>query len=132
MEQISSHKDIVVVYYDGWCKLCAGIVDKVLAFDKKGQILMVPFQEKGKVANAAKVSCSELKSGTMDEVLVVKAEKTFTGAEGVIEVLKTLGGLARFIGLALSVLPNFILNAVYVFIARYRYRIFGKVQCELS
>lgn len=47
-------------------------------------------------------------------------------AEAVIQILIKLGGIYKFMGIVLKVFPLVILNMLYEFIARNRYRIFGK------
>ncbi len=47
-------------------------------------------------------------------------------ADAVIRILLKLSGIYKFIGVTLKIFPVFILNILYDFIARNRYRIFGK------
>jgi predicted DCC family thiol-disulfide oxidoreductase YuxK len=47
-------------------------------------------------------------------------------AEAVIHILLKLGRGYKIIGRILKIFPIFILNGAYDFVARYRYRLFGK------
>jgi len=123
--------DEITVYYDGCCKLCTGIVGGLASHDTAGRIRMLPVQSLDMEMNENVNGCVPQSSSDMAEVILVKGEKVFTGGAAVIEVLKVLGGFYRFIGLVFSIFPYFIIQVVYRFVARHRYRVFGKVQCNL-
>ncbi|MCU4173633.1 thiol-disulfide oxidoreductase DCC family protein [Carboxylicivirga sp. N1Y90] len=130
MKASDSHKNNITIYYDGWCRLCTGFVGRLARLDKFGRIQFVPLQslDVGVKTQEAVVIKPQL---NMDEVILLKNENVFTGANAVIEVLKTLGGVANVIGITLSYLPSSFNNWLYRLIARYRYRIFGRVHCAL-
>lgn len=131
MKVNDSHIYELTIYYDGWCKFCSGIVGRLASLDRARRIHMVPLQSLGFVDGVAREPNDMIQSPDMDEVMVVKNHKVYTGAVAVIEIMKTLGGIAKYIALFLNFFPDFIIQAVYRFVARNRYRIFGRERCEL-
>jgi predicted DCC family thiol-disulfide oxidoreductase YuxK len=122
----SSFKDNII-FFDGFCVLCSGTVARLIKIDEKKrlkysslqgryaqEILEIPRIE----ANASAIFFSE--GGLYEK------------AEAVIRILIKLGGIYKLGGIALSILPLFMLDRFYEFIARNRYRLFGKRDSCLS
>ena len=59
-------------------------------------------------------------------VVFVTGGRSFEKAEAVIRILRKLGPPYSLIAFLLNLLPFFVLNFLYDFIVRNRYRIFGK------
>jgi predicted DCC family thiol-disulfide oxidoreductase YuxK len=109
-----------VLFFDGVCGLCNGIVDFILKWDRKKKFLFSPLQSD----YAQRVLDPRL---TLDlATLVVRKEnQTFVRSEAVFEILKVLGGFWT-LGLILQIFPRRLLDGLYDRLARRRYQWFGQ------
>lgn len=122
-----------LILYDGVCGLCSRLVQFVLARDARDKFRFAALQSHvaerelsryGKDPRDLDTMYVLRNYGTDREQLVSR------GRAGVF-VLRELGGLWRLAAI-LAVLPTALLNAGYAFVARTRYRWFGKTeQCLL-
>jgi predicted DCC family thiol-disulfide oxidoreductase YuxK len=60
-------------------------------------------------------------------VVLTSDDRLLIRSNGVIHVLRHLGGFWKFIAVATSIIPRPIRDGVYDFIIRIRYRIFGRL-----
>jgi predicted DCC family thiol-disulfide oxidoreductase YuxK len=100
------------VLYDGSCGLCHGSVRFLIAEDVSGtSFVYVPQEGGGKT------------------IIVETAEGArWTRSAAVIHLMHRLGGLWRIFAYVLALVPRALRDAIYDFIARIRYRIFGKTK----
>jgi predicted DCC family thiol-disulfide oxidoreductase YuxK len=64
-----------------------------------------------------------------DSIVVHTAEgRTFVRSDAVVHLMHRLGGLWRVIGVLAGIVPRALRDALYDFIARVRYRIFGRTK----
>lgn len=118
-----------IVFYDGVCGLCDRWVRFVLMRDKHRTLRFAPLQ--GETARARKNLPAEL----WTVVLVLKPdasdEQIFTRSEAALRLLDHVGGFWRMVSW-LRIIPRGIRDGFYDFIARRRYRWFGKFEsCPL-
>lgn len=112
-----------VLFFDGDCAFCSKSVRTVSHLDKRGNISFAPLQgelskEKGFTHHAAG------NGGTM--VLLRESDgRAFTRSDGLIELANALGGIWRVFTIA-RVIPKFLRDLVYDWIARNRYRVMGR------
>jgi predicted DCC family thiol-disulfide oxidoreductase YuxK len=109
-----------ILFYDGHCALCHGLVRWVLDHDP-GIFTFAPLQ-----GETFKKLGTPASSGGRLESLIVRdgAGNLHSESEAVIFVLKSVG-FVRFSGL-LAMLPRVVRDLGYRFIARIRYSIFGR------
>ncbi len=113
--------DKVLVFYDGQCALCQGWVLFILERDKKDR-----FQFAGLDSSYALANGIEKSDSSDEETVVVSYQgRKLTHSEAALMVLQELGGCWRIFGL-LKVIPKGIRDRIYQFIARNRYRWFGR------
>jgi predicted DCC family thiol-disulfide oxidoreductase YuxK len=112
------------IFYDGHCGLCHWAVKFVIARDPHGRFFRyAPLQG---TTFAALVS-AERRAGLPDSVAVLTDDgRLLVRSDAFIHILRRLGGFWRVIGTFISVIPRVIRDGVYNFIARVRYRIFGR------
>lgn len=118
---------MAIVFYDGLCGLCNRFVQFVLKRDRKNAFRFAPLQ--GETARA-KLPRHGIDPGDLDTVCVLfgedgPGEQALVKSRAVARVLRELGGPWR-IPAALGVLPRGIGDRLYDFVARRRYRWFGK------
>lgn len=114
-----------IIYFDGVCNLCNGFVDFVIQRDKEHQFFFAPLQGPSAQQNLNSQDLS------LDSVVLFDHGTTYKKSRAVLKILSLLGAGYKFISLIGSIFPEFILNMLYDFIARNRYKIFGqKTTCR--
>jgi predicted DCC family thiol-disulfide oxidoreductase YuxK len=117
-----------VLLYDGVCALCNWWVGFLLKHDRHDVFRFASLQS----PLAAQVLWRHGASAqTLDTVYVVldfeqPSEVLLAHSQAAIEVLRQLGPMGRCTATALSFLPSSIRDALYNFVARNRYRSFGR------
>lgn len=116
------NKSTNVVLFDGVCNLCNRSVQILLKNDRKKQLSFGSLQsEKAK----SLLIDHGIDPNQMNSIVFLKDEKAYTESDAVLHICKTIGGV-WIIGYLFISLPRFIRNVLYRFIARHRYRWFGK------
>ncbi len=107
----------LIVYFDGECLLCNRFVHFLIKHDK------------GDVFRFSTVQDLNVSSGTAmvdgDTVLLEQNGRFFEQSEAVLRMLIALGGAWKLFKLAWCI-PAFLRNWVYRWVARNRFRIFGR------
>jgi predicted DCC family thiol-disulfide oxidoreductase YuxK len=117
-----------VLLYDGVCGLCNRLVRFVLKRDPGGRFRFASLQS-GFAANILIRHGAQV-SG-LDTVYVLLCdqrlgEKLLARSDAAVAVLLQLGGVWRVLGTVLRIFPKGLRDGGYGWIARNRYRIFGK------
>ena len=111
-----------LLLFDGHCNLCNGAVQWVLGRDKAGIFKFASLQsETGQQAQTA----YQLDPSQLDSMVLIKDGKAYTKSGAALKTAATLGGFYQ-LAEVLLIVPAFIRNAVYDFIARNRYHWFGR------
>jgi len=120
------HDNQFVVFYDGVCGLCNGFVRFLLKIDRKHAFHYAALQ--GKAASLLR----QRKSLPVEATTIVfvenydgSEERIFYRSRAVFRILKHVGGIWTVLSW-LAVVPRFVSDAVYNFVARRRYGWFGK------
>ena len=116
-----------LILYDGVCALCNWSVRLVLKHDRNARFRFAPLQ--GETARAVLTRHPQISAGAQS-VLLVRAfdtpyETVLQRSEAALAILDRLGGFWRT-WTWLRVLPLRVRDAAYDFVARHRYRWFGK------
>lgn len=112
-----------LILFDGICNLCNEAVLKIIKQDKKDIFLFTALQ-----SNTGKIVIKELGidiSKIDSIVLYIPGENYFIKSEAVFKIANEFSGIWKLIQV-FRVFPIFINNFFYDFIARNRYRWFGK------
>lgn len=111
-----------VLLFDGVCNLCNASVQWVLQRDRAERFRFAALQSE---AGQALLARFDLNAEHFDTVVLVDGDRVFTRSDAALEILRSLG--APWSGLALlRWLPLGFRNAVYDWVARNRYRWFGR------
>jgi predicted DCC family thiol-disulfide oxidoreductase YuxK len=117
-----------ILLFDGVCNLCNASVQWVLKRDKKGVFKFAALQSETGQAFLKKFGFS---SENFDTVVLVDGERIFTRSDAPLEIVRRLGGFWSLL-LVFKIIPRPVRNAVYDWVARNRYRWFGrKEECML-
>jgi len=128
----------VLVIFDGHCGLCNGSVRWFLVRDRKDRLRFVP-SESPKVAEILRrhgVNMSTEPAGP-DTILVVRdpggpTERLLERSDGVMAMLEELPRPWPAVAAVLRWIPRGLRDFVYRLIARWRYRIWGRLEsCPL-
>ena len=116
-----------IIFFDGVCNLCNGFVRFVLRHERRPVHLFVTLQ--GETA-ARRLSSSLNASGDLqDSIFLYKEGKLVIKSAAFIEIAGGLEGYWRLARIAL-VVPRFLRDGIYDFVARNRYVWFGRTdQC---
>lgn len=118
----SSLKNNWVVLFDGICNLCSDSVQLIIKNDPNEQFVFAQLQsnEAGSYIN---MKDSNLKN--IDSILLVTPKKIYTKSSAALKIASKLKGLYPLLYI-FFILPKFIRDPFYDFIAKNRYRWFGK------
>lgn len=122
MIDIPKHKKLIL--FDGVCNLCNSSVQYVIKQDKNNRFLFAPLQSKigQDIMNQFNIDTSKT-----DSILLYNPEKnTITyKSTAALKIASQLGFPNHLLSVFL-VVPGFIRNMVYDFIAKNRYKWYGK------
>lgn len=112
----------VIVLFDGDCILCNKAVQFIIRRDPSNIFKFASLQsDYGKsIINNIGRNAADLNS-----IVLIENNNYYFKSAAVKNILKELRGYA-LLNRVLDVIPNFILDCLYSFIAKIRYRLFGK------
>lgn len=111
-----------VVLFDGECNLCNGSIRFIINRDPRGRYKFAPLQS---AAGRTLMRAHNLNATQTDSVVLIEGEAAHLKSDAALRIAKGLGG-AWSILYALIFVPKFIRDKLYSFVARNRYRWFGK------
>lgn len=121
-----------LVLFDGVCGLCDRVVQWVIDHDPKGKFSFAPLQ--GETAAAIRARHPKIPESLETFVLVEQvggAERIYLRSAAAFRLFRIIGGPWKILSW-LGVLPRFLTDLGYRFIAKIRYRVFGKMDsCRL-
>lgn len=111
-----------VIFFDGVCNLCNGAVQFVIERDPKNRFKFAALQSD---YAAKELSTANLKVQHGDSFVLLENGKVYEQSSAALRVARKLGGLWPLL-YGFIIVPLFIRNAIYKFVARNRYKWFGK------
>jgi predicted DCC family thiol-disulfide oxidoreductase YuxK len=121
MEELPKDKKIIL--FDGVCNLCDATVQYVIKKDVKDAFRFVAIQSElgQKIIDYIKVDTSQ----TDSIILYIPGKAYYVKADAAFNIAKDLGGLISLTSY-LTILPNFLKNFGYDYVAKNRYKWYGK------
>jgi predicted DCC family thiol-disulfide oxidoreductase YuxK len=115
------------ILFDGVCNLCNGFVQFVIRHDAAGYFRFAALQSATGQALLAAHGQQDLASGATDpdSVIVVEGGRVYTHSTAVLRIAGHLGGVWRLAAVG-WLLPRTWRDALYRYVARHRYRWFGR------
>lgn len=110
-----------VLLFDGVCNLCEGWVRFIAARDPRGRVRFAALQSEAGHELARRHGLAE----DLRTAAFIEDGRLYTRSAAALKALAALGGLWRLAG-ALWLVPSPLRDAVYDWVARSRYRWFGK------
>lgn len=116
------------ILFDGVCNFCEGAVNFVIKRDKQSRIKFAPLQsDRGQQL----LKQFNLPTHNFNSFLFVKDGKVYTQSTAALKVCKYLSALWPLL-YAFIIVPKFIRDGIYNWIAKNRYKWFGKKdQCMI-
>ncbi len=112
-----------IVFFDGVCGLCNGVVDTLLRVDRRNRLLFAPLQ--------GETALARLGEATLNSIVLVDTAGRHEKSAAALRICLHIGGLWQVL-LIFWLLPRPLRDALYDFIARNRYAWFGKHElCRL-
>lgn len=112
-----------VIFFDGVCNLCHGLVQFVIARDPQARFRFAALQSDA--AQRLLPPGINPDPDHPDSVVLLENGRVYTHSAAVLRILRRLGGGWAVLSAA-SILPRFLRDAAYRFVARNRYRWFGR------
>lgn len=111
-----------VILFDGVCNLCNRFVQFVIRRDKKNIFHFAALQSE---AGQMLLDDLHLPEKKLTSVVLLANERVYTRSLAALKIFKMLGGPVKLL-YGFIIVPSFIRNAVYRYIANNRYKWFGK------
>ena len=120
------------ILFDGVCNLCNGFVQFIIRHDAAGRYRFAALQsEAGQALLLAHGMAPTILAADPDSVLLLSGGQLYSHSTAVLRIARGLGGVWRLAALG-GVLPRAWRDGIYRFIARHRYRWFGRQEsCPL-
>ena len=120
------------ILFDGVCNLCNGFVQFVIRHDAAGRFRFAALQsEAGQALLLAHGVAPATLAADPDSVLLLSGGQLYSHSTAVLRIARGLGGVWQLAALG-GVLPRAWRDGIYRFIARHRYRWFGRQEsCPL-
>lgn len=117
MSQASS-----IILFDGVCNLCAWSVRFIIERDPAGRFHFASLQSE---AGQRLLTKHQINRDRMDSFVLIEDDHAYTESTAALRVARQLNGLwpCLYVGI---ILPRFVCDPFYRFIAKNRYRWFGK------
>jgi predicted DCC family thiol-disulfide oxidoreductase YuxK len=116
------------ILFDGVCNLCNGAVQFIIRHDPKGH-----FRFAAQQSDAGQAFLQELNISAegIDTIILIEGDQYYTQSTAALRIAKHLSGFWPVLYVGILV-PPLLRNGIYAYIARNRYRWFGrKDQCML-
>jgi predicted DCC family thiol-disulfide oxidoreductase YuxK len=112
-----------VLYFDGVCNLCSGVVQFFIRHDHKKRFLFASLQSP---AGVEALNNAEHATGKRpDSVLLFHEGKYYLQSTAVLKALSLLGGVWS-LSPSLLIVPGIFRDGIYNWVAKNRYKWFGK------
>ncbi|OUJ71898.1 thiol-disulfide oxidoreductase DCC family protein [Hymenobacter crusticola] len=112
------------ILFDGVCNLCNGFVQFIIKHDSAGRFRFASLQSEVAQQLLAARGISIVTTDP-ESVLLIVNDKVYSHSAAVLHILRRLGGVWRLLYAGI-LLPRFLRDAAYRFVARNRYRWFGR------
>ena len=114
--------DKPIILFDGVCNLCNNAVQFVIKHDPLNKFMFASLQS---AMGQSLLQQYNLPQKNLDSFVLIQNEKVFFKSTAALQVAKQLTGPIKLL-YGFIIVPAFIRNAVYNFIAKNRYKWFGK------
>jgi len=111
-----------IILFDGVCNLCNSSVTFVIQRDKKDLFRFAALQEP---AGQKLIEKHQIDISKTDSIILIDGDKAYVKSTAALKVARHLGGAYPLL-YGFMIVPNFIRNWVYDYVAKNRYKWYGK------
>lgn len=111
-----------VILFDGVCNLCNTSVQWIIEHDPKGLFVFASLQS---TYGQTFLEKEHLKMDSFDSIILIEGDHFYQKSTAALKIAQQLSAPYRFLSVFLLI-PKFIRDPFYSFIANNRYRFFGK------
>jgi len=117
-----------IILYDGVCGLCNSLVQFLLKHDKQGRLRFASLQSDfaARVLKRHGIDPKDLDTVQIIENYEQPGERVLQRSDAILRAGRELGGFWSASAAAGKVIPRALRDVIYRFVARNRYRVFGK------
>ena len=119
MNKQSTHS---IILFDGVCNLCNGAINFVIKRDNSNVFKFAPLQENSGILLLKKYAINPQK---LDTIILIENDRVYLKSSAALRISKKMSNLWPLLYVCI-VLPKFLRDAVYDYIAKNRYTWFGK------
>ena len=112
-----------IIVFDGVCVLCSRWVDFVLRRDPQGRYKFAAMQT---ASGRDLLVRHGIDPDDPLSFLLLEGKHGYTDTDAIVRILRSCGSGWKFVALLVAIVPRFIRDPMYRWIARHRYRIFGR------
>lgn len=118
-----------VIVFDSVCILCSRWVDFILRHDRENRFRLAAMQGHH---GSGLLHAHGLSPDDPASLLLVQDGRGYTDTDAIIRVLQGLGGRWKLVSGMMRLVPRFLRDPAYRWVAAHRYRLFGRRdQCRL-
>ena len=128
---VSDVEQATIILFDGACNLCSGAVRFVIARDPHAQCRFASLQSSAARAACAKVGYDLPASATPSTIVVIEGGRALERSDAVLAIARRMRFPWPVFG-AFGVLPRGLRDVLYGFVARHRYRWFGRADACMA
>ena len=112
-----------IIVFDGVCVLCSRWVDFVLRRDRHARYKFAAMQ----TASGRDLLIQHgIDPDDPLSLLLLEGKQGYTDTDAIVRILRSFGSGWKLVALLVAVVPRFIRDPLYRWIARHRYRMFGR------
>lgn len=115
----------IIILFDGVCNLCSGAVKFLIARDPHAQFRFAALQSHAARRVCAALGHELLASGTPSTIVVIDQGRAMERSDAALAIARHMPFPWPMLGV-FRVLPRGLRDALYRFVARHRYRWFGR------
>lgn len=115
-------KNKTILLFDGYCNLCHSSVQFVIKHEKKSELYFTSLQSP---VGVEILTFYKIDVAKIDSLILIEKNKAYTKSTAALKLGKYLKGMYSLSSIFIIV-PPFIRNWVYDFIAKNRYKWYGK------
>ena len=123
MSSLPQPEPKAIILFDGVCNLCSSSVQRVIANDPAGYFKFASLQSEA--GRALLASYRQPAKHTPDSVMLIEDGKVYQQSTAALRIARKMKGAYPLL-YPLLLVPPFLRNLVYQFIARNRYKWWGK------
>jgi len=116
----SKPKEYGILFFDGVCSVCNGYIDFLLSIDAQHSLRFAALQ-----SQTAQSLLSSHLTNDLNTLVLHTSDKTYTRSDAVIKSFTAMGGIWKLL-IILLIVPKFIRDNIYRFVAKNRYKWFRK------